>query len=176
MLLNTINIPSSRTWSLCYQATSNGFNASTFHAKCDGKNNTLTLIKTTNSFIFGGFTTVDWSGTASYKFDSNAFIFSLANLYGVALKMNVFYSERAILVNPLRGPTFGYGHDFSVYDKSNIANSGSYSNLGYSYKIPFNISLGTVQSQSILAGSNIFVANEIEVYSTDCKHCLIIKI
>ena len=45
-----------KTFYLIYQATSDGFQASNFHAKADGIANTLTIVKTTNENIFGGYT------------------------------------------------------------------------------------------------------------------------
>ena len=47
-------------WLLCYRASLHGWLASTFHANCDGKDNTVTIIrKGTN--IFGGYTDIPWS-------------------------------------------------------------------------------------------------------------------
>ena len=43
-------------WSLLYRGTRDGFGASNFHSKCDGRNNTLTLLKAKeSSYIFGGY-------------------------------------------------------------------------------------------------------------------------
>jgi hypothetical protein len=44
-------------WSLLYRGTRDGFGAKDFHSKCDGRSNTLTIVKAFGSeFIFGGFT------------------------------------------------------------------------------------------------------------------------
>ena len=68
-----------KQFKLLYRATRDGFAASSFHAKCDQQPNTLTVIKTTNGFIFGGYTAVAWDSTSRHKIDPNAFIFSLVN-------------------------------------------------------------------------------------------------
>ena len=47
------------TWVLCYRATIHGWAASTFHSRCDGKNNTVTII-TNGPYVFGGYTDVAW--------------------------------------------------------------------------------------------------------------------
>jgi hypothetical protein len=47
---------------LLYQASRDGFDPSVFHSKCNGVGKTLTVIKSKNSNIFGGFTSADWSG------------------------------------------------------------------------------------------------------------------
>ena len=46
-------------WLLCYRASLHGWSAHTFHSHCDGKNNTVTIIKK-DEYIFGGFTDVPW--------------------------------------------------------------------------------------------------------------------
>jgi len=67
-------------WSLLYRATRDGFGSDDFHSKCDDHSNTLTILKAKHSsYIFGGFTTVEWDSSSIYKSDPNAFIFSLTN-------------------------------------------------------------------------------------------------
>jgi len=55
---------------------------------CDGKPNTLALIKSTTGYIFGGYTCVPWSspGSGEYKRDSTAFLFTLTNSSYTPLK------------------------------------------------------------------------------------------
>ena len=43
----------------CWHAKTDGWAASTFHNKCDGKGPTVTIIKN-GSYIFGGYTDVSW--------------------------------------------------------------------------------------------------------------------
>ena len=48
-------------WSLLYRGTRDGFGSNDFHSKCDGKSNTLTILKAKQSeFIFGGYTEAEW--------------------------------------------------------------------------------------------------------------------
>ena len=46
-------------WLLCYRASSHGWSARTFHSRCDGKMNTVTIIKK-DEYLFGGFTDIPW--------------------------------------------------------------------------------------------------------------------
>ena len=46
-------------WLLCYRASSDGWSAHTFHSRCDGKTNTVTIIKT-GQYVFGGYTDIPW--------------------------------------------------------------------------------------------------------------------
>ena len=38
-----------------------------FHAKCDKKFKTLTIVKSTNGNIFGGYTSADWTPDYCYS-------------------------------------------------------------------------------------------------------------
>ena len=68
-----------KNWKLLYRASVDGFQSSNFHQKCDNIANTVTIIRSTNRNVFGGFTTQAWDSSNSYKNDDNAFIFSLIN-------------------------------------------------------------------------------------------------
>jgi len=50
-----------KSLNLIYRASRDGFRAIDFHSKCDNTSNTLTLIKTKKSYIFGGYTTLSWN-------------------------------------------------------------------------------------------------------------------
>ena len=47
-------------WQLLMRASQDGFQAQTFHSKCDNKGPTVTIVKSGNN-IFGGFTEQSWS-------------------------------------------------------------------------------------------------------------------
>jgi hypothetical protein len=96
--------------SLLYRGTRDGFEPSDFHSRCDGKSNTLTLLKAKGSgFIFGGFTTAEWDSSSDYKSDPNAFIFSLTNKDNSPLKMKINPNSHqyAIYCDSECGPSFG---------------------------------------------------------------------
>ena len=46
-------------WVLCYRASSDGWDANTFHSRCDGKKNTVTIVEKGN-YVFGGYTDTPW--------------------------------------------------------------------------------------------------------------------
>jgi hypothetical protein len=82
IILSTIPPPlkqfSSHTWTLLYRGSRDGFKASDFHSKCDGPSPTVTVILTTKNFIFGGFTSIAWDSSNSFKGDNSqqSFLFS----------------------------------------------------------------------------------------------------
>ena len=46
-------------WLLCWRATLHGWNAYQFHRRCDGKRDTVTIIKN-GKYVFGGYTDIPW--------------------------------------------------------------------------------------------------------------------
>ena len=66
-----------------------GFGVRVFHSRCDGKPNTLTILKSTTGFIFGGYASLAWSSGYGYKTDPTAFLFTLTNPANMPLKLNL---------------------------------------------------------------------------------------
>jgi hypothetical protein len=163
MILDKWMKPSPKKWKLIYRGTKDSFSSQSFHKNCDGIGETVTIVQSSNGNIFGGYTSSNWDQSTSYKFDSDSFIFSLKNSQNLPMKLDKISGKESIYCDYNYGPTFGSGHDFYIYDKSNVSTS-NYSNLGLSYKPPLNYGYGTTQAQQFLAGSYSFKVNEIEVY------------
>ena len=52
-------VGSNPRWVLCYRASTHGWAGSTFHSRCDGKRDTVTIIKN-GQYVFGGYTDLPW--------------------------------------------------------------------------------------------------------------------
>ena len=141
---------------LLYQASRDGFFPKSFHSKCDGILGTLTVVKSSNGNIFGGYTKADWF-ISFFKYDDNAFLFSLVNSYNTTVKMPVTNPNNAIVAADYLGPSFGDSNDLRFYT-SDL--SFGESNLGLNYQLP-----SFPYDSFILAGSLVFQAIQIEVYS-----------
>jgi hypothetical protein len=140
------------------------FEGRSFHLKCDGKENTVTIIKTNGNYVFGGYTAAKWNSIGTYINDASAFIFSLrrnsvSNNY--KLMLNGAQSLYAIAGYPQYGPNFGAGHDFHIYDKSNI-NTGSYSY--FCKTCPSGMSYSSVSNAFLAGALTGWLTTEIEVY------------
>ena len=154
---------SAKQFKLLYRASRDGFETYIFHARCDNQPRTLTIIKTTEGYIFGGYTAVAWDCSSSYKTDPNAFIFSLVNGHSTPLLIPVKVgNNNSIRCLASYGPTFGGGHDIFIDNISNTTTT-SYSRLGYSYDLKL-FSYGSTEANSFLAGSYHFQTFEIEVF------------
>ena len=46
-------------WLLCHRASTHGWDVSILHSRCDGKRNTVTIIKV-GDYVFGGYTDIPW--------------------------------------------------------------------------------------------------------------------
>ena len=124
---------------------------------------TLTIIKTTKGYIFGGYTAVAWDSTRNWKADQKAFLFSLVNVRSTPLLITVKKGNLySIYCDATNGPSFGGGSDICIVNNSNTSTK-SCSNLGHSYDFKL-FSYGSKEAQSFLAGSYQFQTSEIEVF------------
>lgn len=152
------NFDINQRFRLLYRASRDGFAASEFHSKCDGKSDTLTVVKTTQQHIFGGYTRAVWDKSGTYKSDPNAFIFSLVNASDQKHKLNVSkYSQtHAIFCTSAKGPCFGQT-DIIIADNSD--SDWKSSSLLQSY-----MSDSSYPSNRLLTNSKHFQCIEIEVF------------
>lgn len=147
-------------WTLCYRASSHGWEASTFHSRCDGKPHTVTIISK-RPYVFGGYTDIAWGSSGGYSYSSNAFIFSLINKEGRPPFKSMVKSPKHAIYSALGyGPTFGGGYDIHI---SNNANSNTYS-YTYFNNAYYHIPDGVQNWKTILAGSYRFSPDEVEVF------------
>ncbi|KAL9986972.1 hypothetical protein ACROYT_G001202 [Oculina patagonica] len=154
-------VGSNPRWVLCYRASTHGWASSTFHSRCDGKRDTVTIIKK-GQYVFGGYTDIPWENSLSYLSTSNAFIFSLRNKEGLApFKSMVTQPQYAIYGWSDSGPIFGggQGHDIKIADNAN-SNTNSLANFGQFYSVPS----GVQSSSTILAGTKNFTPDDWEVF------------
>lgn len=146
---------------LIYRATRDGFGASDFHSKCDCSKDTLSIIKTTEGTIFGGYTTVRINNVWKWMADSEAFLFSLVNPANRPEKLPIRNSALAWLSSSNHLFALGQG-DLNLQSNSNI-NGNS-----YSHQVNYEGANGLSREASglyITGGtSNRFRTVEIEVF------------
>jgi hypothetical protein len=152
---------------LLYKLTRDGYGLSTFHSKCDGKSNTVTIIKTNSNYVFGAYTAAMWKsdGTYTYGYDTTAFIFSLR-------RNGISYNEKYMVRDPSFaignydnwGPTFGEA-DSDIYLTLRDGGYIGHTNFGNSYSLPAGYSYGQEKTKSYLAGSySGWIVSEVEVF------------
>ncbi|XP_068705888.1 fibrillin-1-like isoform X1 [Montipora foliosa] len=148
-------------WELCYRSSTHGTYDYRFHSNCDGKSNTVTIVKK-NDFVFGGFTDIPWESPQNgYQFGATekAFIFSLRNAEELPpFKSNVKNPSKAIRNHKFAGPTFGQ-NDILIDRHTWIWNS-LFTNFGDNYIVP----TGVQNKSTLLAGASKFKEDEVEVF------------
>lgn len=155
-----------KSFVLLYRGTRDGFKGINFHEHADGVNNTLTIVKSKQGNVFGGFLADDWkcSITGGYYYpDPQSFLFTLINTYNAPQKNYAKHNDRFQGYHHCGlGPTFG-GHDLYLADNMNTT-TNSYVSLNSGYDSP----TGGYASRHELynGGSQYFKVVELEVYAT----------
>ena len=140
-----------------WKGSQDGFGAATFHSKCNSKGPTLTVIKSNNDKIFGGYTSEPWRSRQDWAQDTTAFIYSLTNKAKCATQKNQY----SIADHSSYGPIFGHGYDIFIYDNCNATTS----NYCESQASNSTYALPPGADNNFLAGSKNFTVKEIEVYA-----------
>jgi hypothetical protein len=96
-------------WNILYRGSVHGFGAKDFHNKCDGNSKTLTIVKTTLGYIFGGYADLHWDSVSYWQLDQEAFIFSLLNKENkpAKIKHDPNSGNYSICCGATHGPVFG---------------------------------------------------------------------
>ena len=143
---------------LIFKMTQNGTNSDKFHNLCNDQGPTLTLIKTTENKIFGGFTPLDWKNEGGFIVDKSmiTFVFSL----NLCKKYNLKDKEnQAIKCKFENGPSFGNG-DIIIYQ--NMKEGKAYANNKSVFFSDGNLEL--IEYMGEVKGFKGFTVAEIEVY------------
>ena len=140
---------------LLFKMSQNGTTSEDFHKYCDNKGPTLTLVKTTNNKIFGGFTPLDWKNQGNNINDpsNQTFIFSL----NLKKKYNMINKDgKGIYCSKKYGPNFGDG-DFCL--RENMKNGITYADKGCNFLRDNNLELIGKKGKS-----ENFEVDELEIY------------
>src|SRR5690606_32454027 len=69
-------------WEVAWKGSKDGFNSNIFHQKCNGVGETITVIRSTDGWLFGGYNPDSWNSNSTYGSNPRCFIFSLKNKDG----------------------------------------------------------------------------------------------
>jgi len=141
---------------LLFRGSRDGFAASTFHKRCNGRGPNISIIKSTNNHVFGGYSQQSWHSNGNYTRDDNAWLYSLRNTKGDPKVLKIVKNQQnAIYGNSGYGPTYGGNHDLYIANNCN-SNTSSYTNLGNAYN-------GETDKYQ-LTGSNSFKVEDYEIW------------
>lgn len=170
---------------LLYRASRDGPLPDDFFRCCAEKGPTLTIVKVAGTgYVFGAYTAISWRQPTAVKIplpdpSGSSFLFSLTNAYGRPFRMSLADTSRAISVGGGHGPCFGSREKRrrcnlmlmgrGLASNAVNGNASSQHNLAESaYHLdPWvgDAPRGFTLNYSTLAGTEYFVAEEIEVYA-----------
>ena len=136
---------------LLYRASRDGLATSTFHRLCDNQGPTITVIRSSKGFVFGGYTTATWEGNWCVGCDQTS-LFTLRNPQDVPPRR--FHLERrgeSICTSPSSGPTFGVGHDICT------GTSGTIGHAAYTQSYSFGQFRFTEEPNFSIADLEVFL-------------------
>ena len=141
---------------LLYRGTKDGDSCESFFKKCGNKGPTISLIKSTNGKIFGGYSKAEWTDKKGVLrlYDNTAFLFSIDKME----KYKILKPELAICCYP--------NENCIVYG-NNADNNGISLRANYLNKISkenHSTKVYDIPKDFFLSGDNIFNVEEVEVY------------
>jgi len=115
---------------LLFRGSEDGFLSSAFHAKCDGRANTICVIESNFGNVFGGFTVLPWaSEVGKYYVDEEAFVYIVRKkkktLKKAVVYLQIASSQHSVVHNKYMGPVFGYGHDIQIRNRCDQVDDNS---------------------------------------------------
>jgi len=120
----------------------------------------MTVVRSDNNFLFGGYTSVAWTSDGTVKNDTNAFLFTLTNPHGILptkYKINPANAAHAVYHHSSYGPMFGDDQALWLFTDSNEVNSNC-TNFSTSYIDT------TGEGDNTFTGAPNFIADDIEVF------------
>ncbi len=106
---------------LLYRASRDGFTPGMFHQKCNHQGPTMTVIKSTGGYVFGGFTATNWTSDTGFTASDNAFLCRLSgpnvpipSKHPLLLNEHGLPIQDAINNSSSNGPYFGRGPDLVI--------------------------------------------------------------
>ncbi|XP_071162518.1 interferon-induced protein 44-like [Mytilus edulis] len=155
-----------KRYTLLFKATTDGCDATAFHTKCNNKGPTVTIMFNINNSVYGGYTSISWASTESWRDDGHAFLFRLYQSGNWnPVKLPVKTTTYSTYDTSSYGPTFGGGHDMPTFNGTINQISGYF---------PLNVAAGSFGNSYSTNGETLdsFTnghthVTDIEVYSVE---------
>jgi hypothetical protein len=146
-------------WFLCFRASKDGFIPAAFHTLCNGLGPSVTIFRSTDGYIFGGYTSISWASNGAVS-DPNAFLFTLLNPFAFSPQKTTLLSPKGnVLDDPNSLPVFGKNRDFDT--KGNSVSTEAMMSPGRNYEF------SEVDPACLFGGSSQFRIAEVEVFVED---------
>eukprot|EP01133_Synstelium_polycarpum_P018258 gene18258-21850_t len=153
-----------KPWTLLYRGSEDGFSATKFHELCNLRGPTVTILRSTNGCVFGGYGASSWDSHSGYFGGvKESFLFTLVNVFNIPPTK---YSARPGGVSTQYGyekamAVFGSGKGFDIY----ISDACNEHSTSYSDFSSCAFADTTGRGVTTFAGTSKFQIEEMEVYS-----------
>ena len=152
---------------LLYRGSEHGFRANKFRELCSKKGPTLTIIKSGNNEVFGGYIKESWNNN-NYQSCKEDFIYSLKKKEKYLQKVNntqIFYNSSPN-TNMLVFGSNQFGNDICIRNECDI--NRNYYSFGNSFHVP---KIYNNQNNSMFGNKSKnrseFLVKELEIYSVE---------
>ena len=155
------SIGKTETPKLLYRASRDGWDSSDFHRMCDGKGATVTVVESSDGYIFGGYTDVAWGTNGEWKSSTESFLFSLEDYEGIGpVKMPIKsdMTDFAVLHDIDNGPLFGGSTRGDLRIASENSETSS-CDIGETYELPSD-----TDDPKFFTGTEYFTVSDYEVF------------
>lgn len=148
---------------LLYSFTRDDADNTKFHAKCDNRGPTVTVIYNTKGSVYGGYTEKSWTSAAgTFSTDDKAFLFRLMHDQKDALnKFPIKTPDQAIYCHTNNGPVFG-SNDIVTFSGT-LTKSGAEYTMNGSFSIGTSFDMGGITLDQLT--NNIQTVYDLEVYT-----------
>ena len=160
---------------LLYRGSRDGFKSQAFHDNCDNQGPTLVIIESSDNYIFGGYSSIDWQSTTwngKCGKDNNArragkgyeFVFTLKNPHDIPpLKFNIKknWLDHSICCDINLGPIFGC-NDIRI--QNNCDQENNYFTYYDFTPGEFCFDDTTGKKRLLFTGNSTYKVKEIEVF------------
>ena len=151
LISNWIEENSKKEFKLIFKSSLNDDLIKTFHEKCDNKNNTLIIIKSSKGKKFGGYNPLLWNISDKYNNDSKTFLFSLD------LKIKFIIEKE----NEINFASIGK-NDCILFGNGDLCIIDMFTKSDKNYSKPCSFNIINYQ---LTGGDENFKVEELEVYS-----------
>eukprot|EP01118_Nematostelium_gracile_P000998 TRINITY_DN10_c0_g1_i2.p1 TRINITY_DN10_c0_g1~~TRINITY_DN10_c0_g1_i2.p1 ORF type:complete len:316 (-),score=88.43 TRINITY_DN10_c0_g1_i2:125-955(-) len=147
---------------LIHRGSRDGFGASQMRARINNQGETITIVRSTNGYIFGGYNPLPWNNNTGHITCPAAWLFSLNGPCGSVQAFGNGGNSNQIYNNSGHGPTFGSNYDLYISNGCN-GNNSSYTNISnVSFLLPAQ---AAGQPYFLNNGNYNFQVAEIEIYA-----------
>ncbi len=151
LICNWINKEKSFKFKLLYKGTEDGDTYEFFHNKCDNKGPTISIIKSTDGQVFGGYTSKSWDkNQKTHVPDPLSFLFNINNKkkYCVSNNKGIVVESNSICI-------FGSNDFYELWISNSYLSQSSWCDNGKGYNF---------KNYELSGGKYSFKVQELEVY------------